>query len=256
MRKFLAGFIILICLSSAVQNVAAQSDEIKPKYLVWEVKVSPAQLGESLKAINAQHEFLKGQNYPYAGFVQYSNDGYLWYSTPIRNYADIDQINETDKKLWEENKEKSEELQKLFEGSYKTVSGMVLVEQPELCVLSQTTEMPTGKRFRYFEKFYIKQGKGQEFEEIVKKYKALRVKHGVTDAFYTFYPAFAPDLSVVYFIDEVGMSPAEHFSENDKIWEKFGAEGEQLWNDVIQVVDKIETHIGQVDYDVSYFPAN
>jgi hypothetical protein len=115
---------------------------------------------------------------------------------------------------------------------------------------------PTGKQFRFFQRFYVKQGKGEEFADLIEKYKSLREKHGVTDAFYTFYPLFGPDMSIVYFIDELGNSAAEHYDQSDKIWEMFGDEGKKLREDVMPLLEQTESHTGWADYDYMYTPSN
>ena len=188
MRKLFSGIFVLVFLAVLANFANAQEDAPKPKYMVWEVKVSPAQLDKTLEAIKFQHDFLKSENYPYAGFVQYTNDGLLYYSTPFMQYAEIDEMNATDKTLWEENPEKGKEVREKFE--------------------------------------------------------------------YTFYPEFGPNMSIVYFIDELGDNPADHYKKSDEMWAKFGEEGKQLWEDVKPLIDKMESHIGWADYDMSYFPSN
>jgi hypothetical protein len=257
MKKFIAGILILFFIVLMTPQIGAQDDAPKPKYMVWQVKVTPAQLAKTLEAIKFQHTFLKQQNYPYAGFVQYTNDGYLYYSTAFQDYADIDKMNAVDKKLWADNPEKSKEIQKEFEGTYKSVGSIILELQPELSIMAPESDVaPTGRQFRFFQRFYIKQGKGKEFAELTKKYKALRQKHGVTDGFYTFYPSFGPDMSIVYFIDEMGNNAAEHYAQSDKTWEMFGEEGKELWESVLPLLEKTESHIGSADYDFMYIPSN
>ena len=255
MKKIFTIFFTLILTFTIVINSIAQEDLPKPKYLVWEVKVNPVQLDKLLDAIETQHKFLKEMDYPYAGFVQYTNDGYFWYSTAIKDYADIDKMDAVDKELWSSNSEKTEEIQKKFEGAYSSIGSFILELQPELSILpSKQVDEPSGKRFRYFEKFYLKNGKRKAFEEASKKYVALCKKHGYTAPLYTFYPTFDKDLSVVYFIDELGDNAVDFYTKNKEKWEKFGEEGGQLWEEVKPLIERIESHLGTVDLDISYFP--
>ena len=256
MKKLFAVLLILSVTAIAYNNASAQDDAPKPQYMVWEVKVNPVQMDKLIDAIKTQHAFLKEQNYPYDGFVQYTNDGYFWYSSAFQSFADIDKMDAVDKKLWEENAEKSKEIQEKFKGAYTSVGSIILELQPELSILPpQSAEIPTGMKYRLFEKFYIKQDKSKEFFELTKKYKALREKHGYTEAFYAFYPKFGPDMSTVYFIDEMGDSAADHYAKSDKKWEKFGEEGMKLWEDLKPLVEKIEVHNGWADYNASYYPS-
>ncbi|MDX8339963.1 hypothetical protein SLH46_12255 [Draconibacterium sp. IB214405] len=256
MKKLFTGLLILAFVSLNFATLHAQETPQKPKYMVWEVQVNPIQLQKMQQALKSQNAFLAEQNYPFANLTQYTNDGYLWYSVPFTNYADIDKIEATSQKLWKENGEKSKELQALFEESFTSIAGLILELQPELSIIPEQTSIRTGQKFRFFEQFHIKYGKEKEFEELVKQYISLRKKHGIENGFYTLYPVFAPAMNVVYFIDETGSGAAEHFSENDKQWQMFGAEGEKLWNDVMPLIEKIVTHLGAVDYDVSYVPNN
>ncbi|WP_347841237.1 hypothetical protein [uncultured Draconibacterium sp.] len=257
MKRLFGVILIFSILLLSNHHLNAQESAPKTKYMVWEIKVTPVQLESLLAALKSQNEFLKEQNYPFPNITQYTSDGYLWYSVPFTNYADIDKIEAASQKLWKENSDKSKELQEQFKDAFSAIGGLILEAQPELSILpGESSVTPKGKKFRFFEKFYIKYGKEKEFEELIKRYVAMRKNHDIQDAFYTLYPAFAPDMNVVYFIDETGNNAAEHYTQNEKHWQMFGEEGEQLWEDVKHLVSKIETHLGTIDYEVSYFPAN
>ncbi|WP_319502394.1 hypothetical protein [uncultured Draconibacterium sp.] len=255
MKRIFIGILFLTFFALPNSSVNAQDTPPKTKYMVWEVQVNPLQQEKLLHAIASQNAFLKEQNYPYANITQYTNEGYLWYSIPFTNYADIDKIEAASQKLWKEHSAKSKELQKLFDDAFNSIGGFILEYQPELSIRAEERDIPAnGKRFRFFEKFYIKFGKEKEFEDLIKRYKELRETNGFKDDFITLYPAFAHEMNVVYFIDETGSNAAEHFSDIEKHWEIFGKDGEELWNDVKQLIVKIETRTGLIDYDVSYFP--
>ena len=255
MKKIFTGFVVLILAAAFSNNVYAQDDTPKPKFMVWEVKVNPVQLDQLLDAIDTQNKYLKEMNYPFQGFVQYTNDGYLWYSSAFQNYSDIDKMDAADKKIWSSDSEEVKEIQKKFDGAFSSVAGKILELQPELSVMSPDQNVtPTGTKFRYFEKFYLKQGKKKEFEDALKKYIALREKHGYTSPMYTLYPSFDNNLSVVYFIDELGDNVVDFYTKNEEKWQKFGDDGAQLWEEVKPLVEKIESHTGTADFDRSYFP--
>ncbi len=256
MKKFYAAILILAVLV-ILSPVTDAQENAKTKYLVWEVELTPLQLNKAIDAIKAENAFYMENNFPFSNLTQYSNDGYLWYSIPITKYADIDDIETNLKKLREKDSEKSKEIEKNFDDTYQNINRMILESQPELSIPgAESATTPTGSKFRFFEKFHIQPGKHAEFEKIVKRYVELRKKHQVKEAFYTFYPTFAPNLNIVYFIDETGNNPAEHYEMNGKQWEQFGEEGQQLWTDVMQVVNKVETHLGQINFDLMYVPSN
>lgn len=257
MKKFLRLLCILTLGNLLVTISYAQQEEAKPKHMVWEVQLTPAQLELSKEAIRTQNEFYKEKNFPFSNFTQYTIEGKLWYSVEFLNYTDLDYILATTRKFWESNPDKADEIQLKFLGSYKSVGRMILVEQPQLSYRpKKQEEEPAGIQFRFYEKCYIKQGKREEFEEMIKKYIKLRKKNGIKEPLTTLYPAFSSDLSVVYFIDELGDSPSEHYAMNADAWNKFGKEGKKLWNEIILVLDKVETYIGQADYDLIYEPSN
>jgi hypothetical protein len=239
----------------ALENVYAQDDVPKTKFIVWEVQVNPSQLDGILEAFEFQNEFLKEQNYPYAGHVNYSNDGLLWYSTPFMNYSEIDEMNAVDEKLSEKHPEKQKEIWEKFSGNYKSVGSFILELQPDISVMPSSAAPTEGKAFRFFDKLHIKSGKMMEFKDIAKRYKALYEKFEIQGSYYMYYPQFGPDMSVVYLIDDMGESAAQHYSMNDDKWKQFGEEGMKLWEDFKPMVEKIETHIGTVNYDASFFPA-
>ena len=256
MKRLFTCILLLSCVF-IFKSTVAQENTPKPKFMVWEVMVNPMQMDKLMDAIQFQHQYLKEQNYPFEGFVQYTNDGYFWYSTGFQNYSDIDKMNAADEKLWSSNDKKLEEIQKKFEGAYNSIGSFILELQPELSIMPpQQDAAPTGTKFRYFETFYLKQGKQQEIEEAIKKYIALRKKYGYDAAMYTLYPRFDDNLSVLYFIDELGNNAADYYTKNQEKWAKFGEEGEQLWDEVKPLLERIESHSGWANYDVSYFPEN
>ncbi|MCG6188381.1 hypothetical protein [Maribellus maritimus] len=226
------ALIIMVCAS----HMNAQ-ENAKIKYMVWEVQLTPLQLENAQKVIAAENVFYKENNHPYMNATQYTNDRYLWYSVPFTEFGDLDEMQKAMIKMYEENPERTKEIQKLFDISYTKVGRMILESQPELSVAGeQMTNTPTGSKFRFFEKFYIKQGMWDKFQELTKKYVDLRRKHRITSAFYTFYPVFGADMNTVYFIDETGNSPSEHCKLNEEQWAKFGEEGKKLWQEVLPIV--------------------
>ena len=255
MKKIYALFIVVVLVFSVYLS-NAQSNE-KTRYMVWEVQLSPEQLTNAISAITAENAFFKEMKHPGTNITQYTNDGYMWYSVPFSKYADLDEMESRMRKMWQDNPEKSKEIQKMFDKSYTTVGRIILESLPELSIQGEQLQgTPTGTKFRYFEKFYLKPGAGEKFQEVTKKYVELRKKHGIKYGFYTYYPVFAQDMDVVYFIDDTGNSPAEHFTLNEEQWKKFGDEGEKLWQQVVPLVRKIETHIGQINYDLMYVGSN
>jgi hypothetical protein len=254
MKKIYALFVVLILVFS-VHLSNAQSTE-KTRYMIWEVQVSPQQLQDLINAIKTENALFKEKGYSYANVSQYTNDGYLWYSVPFTKYAELDDMENAMNKFWKENQEKMKEIGKMFETSYSKVGRIILESQPELSVQGEQQDgTPGGSKFRFFEKFYLQPGAGEKFEELIKKYVELRKKHEIKYGFSTFYPVFAQDMDVVYFIDDTGNSPAEHFSLNEEQWKKFGDEGGKLWQAVVPLVRNIETHLGQINYDLMYVPA-
>lgn len=255
MKRLFTVLVTLAFVSVYVGNVQAQEDTPKPKYIVWEAKVEIAQMDKLLSALDAVHDHMNELDYPYEELIQYANDGYVWASTQIENMADVDKIREADRNFWESDPKKSEELGKMFDDSYIKVGGMVIELQPELSIMPSEQNMQnSGKRFRLFEKFYVKSGKGMAFSETIKKYCKLRKEHGFNQPLYTFHPLLASDMSVVYFISEMGNSPAENYTINDEFWTKAGEDGMDLWNEVKQNVSRMEQYFGVIDFDHSYFP--
>lgn len=256
MDKLLNWLFVLAFASLMVTHAHAQETEKKTRYMVWEVKLtSPDQLILTIEAIKAQNDLFREIKYPYANSTQYTSEGFLWYSVRFSDYADIDTIIAITEQLWKGNPELADTFQLKFEGAFSSVSRMVFEHHPELSFPStMPPDITEGKQFRFFEICYVKEGKKEVFEELIKKYIKLRKRHRYKDAFYTMYPTFGSDMSVVYFIDEMGNNPTEHYSMNADAWNKFGKKGQLLWYEMTQVLDKVETHIGQVDWDLMYSP--
>ncbi len=255
MKTAKAVIIVLLGMYMTL-HVSFAQDVAKMKILLYEVQLSPTQLDKIIDAVKAENAYYMEKKFPYMNVTQYSNDGYLWYGIPFTSYADLDKMDVAIKNLWKDNPEKMEQLGQGF-NNYQNVARIILELQPQYSVPGESQMAPPeGTRFRMYEKFYIKPGQRQEFEKQLKKYVDLRNKHGITDAFYTYFPQFAPNIDVIYFVDETGNNPAEHYQLNDDQWQKFGTEGQQLWDDVSKLIDRVESHLGQIDYSIMYSPEN
>lgn len=99
MKTIYTELLILVIFSLINYSLNAQQNQLKTKYMVWEIQVNPLQQEKLLQAIKSQNAFLKAQNYPFANTTQYTNEGFLWYSVPFTNYADIDKIEAVSQKL-------------------------------------------------------------------------------------------------------------------------------------------------------------
>ena len=246
--------VILISLFIAIQ-ADAQQEVNKSIHMVWEIELNPTQLNMTTQAIKDQNEFYKMAGYPYPNFTYYTHEGYLWYTVPLSGYGDIEKIQETALKLWSSYPKQMQEFQERFQGTYNNMGRIILIEQPELSILPiENIYAKSGQQFRFIEKFYIKHGKEELFDQLLRKYVSLRKQNRIKAPFYTYYPSFSHNLSVVYCIDELGNSAIEYYTLIDKAWDKFGAEGQKLRQDLMQVIEKVETYVGQIDYNLNYFP--
>lgn len=256
MKKLLAGFIIF-CLITTIshQSSYAQDDPPKLKYMVWELQLSPIQMERALKAVKAQNTFFKEQKFPFGNFNQTTNEGYYWYSVEFSDYADIDKIQATVKELWKNNSDKQKELQKNFDDTYYQIGRFILEMQPELSSIPENSDRFSGSEHRVVSRFHVKPGKEKEFTEQTKKYVELRKKHGVSERFITYTAEFGPDLNIFYFIDELGESPAEHFTKNENFWKKAGTDGEELWKAVAPLLNKTEYFHTTAHFDINYIPS-
>ena len=164
MKRIFVTFLILILIAPfTIKLTSAQNDVPKTKFLVWEVKVTPSQHSNLLEAVKFQHDFLKEQDYPYTGYVNYTSDGLFYYSTPFMQFSEIDEMNEVDEKLWKDFPEKQKEIWSKFEGNFKSVGSIIMELQPEISKLRpDDSEYTVDKHFRFFEKFTLKNGKLME----------------------------------------------------------------------------------------------
>lgn len=253
--KKLPVVLLIFFLFTSILNVNAQDDSPKPKYMVWELQLSPTQMERALSAVKAQNSFLKEKAFPFGNFNQTTNEGYYWYSVEFSDYADLDKITTTVKDLWKKNPEKQKELQKNFDDTYNTIGRFILEMQPEMSSIPENSDRFTGSTHRVISRFYVKPGKEEDFMEQTKKYVELRKKHGVTERFIAYTPEFGPDLNIFYFIDELGESPAEHYTKNENFWKKAGEEGEQLWKEVAPLLNKTESFHTTAHFDINYVPS-
>lgn len=254
MKKLITGFLILFLCVLSSTFISAQNDEPNQKFMVWELQLSPTQVDQVMKAVKAQKEFFTKTGHPISNLNQMTNEGYYWYSIPFTKYAELDEIYAIYDKLWKDHPEEMTEIMEQMKGSFNTIGKFALELLPEISVLPESQPALSGIRFRVYERFYIKPGMEEDFKKFTKEYVALRKKHGIDAYLYTLVPDFGSDLSVFYFVDELGENQADHYIRNMEFWEKAGEDGEKLWKKVAPLVNRMETFYGQVNYDISYFP--
>jgi hypothetical protein len=230
-------------------NVLAQDEEPKPQlYMVWEYVVKPDMVNEVDSIVKKRNAILKKHKYPYTQSTSSSSDFHYYFSTPIENLAEVEEINRELNKIddpeWQETSKESYD-------NYYYFKQKIVTFRPDLSYLPESRLQEEEGNFRSWGFFYVKPGKTSEFVEIMKKWVELYKEKNIPTGFRTHSGGIGTDRPW-YYLGMRGKSAAAFFTQTEKNYKILGADSESLWNKTKSVLRKYEMKIGMYRPDLSY----
>jgi len=248
----LVGFVVILC---SLTTLAQEKEQKAQAYFVLDVAVKPSMIAKyeaaakEMVSLNAQYN----ATYPWYGFSV--DDSHYSFFIPVENLADVDNMfkedSELEKKMGEE---KSNEIGKLFAGTFEYVHTYMIYHRPDLSYTPENPRLQPGEaNFRHWILYYIQPDKEKEFHEILKKFVTLPKSKNVTDGYEILVGGMGLDTPTCI-VSLSGKSAADFEVHFEKLWELLGEEAMGLVQKLIAMARGIEIKTAWFRPDLSYIP--
>lgn len=183
-----------------------------------------------------------------------TNDMHYLYVTPIENHGALDDMH----KNWEAltakvGEDKMSAVWAKFDQCYDVHRNYVITLDEELSYYPSGDIMADNGNARKWTYIHGYPDKLHQLREVSKKWKELYVKHGIQKGYRVYRGGLGTDIGTMIIVD-YGSDIGDIVMHEKKIQEKFGAEGQALWMESIQVVRKVDEKYGQMRPDLSVAP--
>jgi hypothetical protein len=248
----MVGFVVSLC---ALTTLAQEKEQKAQAYYLQDVAVKPSMIAEyeaaakEVVSLNSQYK----ATYPWNGFS--ADDFHYYFSIPVENLADVDNMfkedSELEKKMGEE---KSKEIWKRFAGTYEYVRSVMIYHRPDLSYTPESPRLqPEEANYRQWIWYYILPDTGNKFQEILKKFVTLAQSKNVTDGYNIYSGGTGMDLPA-YLVAFSAKSAADFETHYEKAWELLGEEGKALMQKLVALTREREVKTAWFRPDLSYIP--
>lgn len=248
----MVGFVVSLC---SLPTWAQGEEQKAQAFYVLEVVVKPYMIAEyeaavkELVSLNSQYK----ATYPWYGFS--ADDFHYYFSIPVENLADVDNMfkedSELEKKMGEE---KSKEIGKRFAGTYEYVRSFMLYHSPDLSYTPESPRLQSEEaNYRLWVWYYIQPDKQEEFQEVLKKFVTLAQSKNVTDGYSIHVGGIGMDIPA-YIVAFSAKSASDHETHYEKTWQLLGEEGKALLQKVIALTREREVKTAWYRPELSYIP--
>jgi hypothetical protein len=234
----------------------AQSEPNNQMFMVWMNQVPPEHAAQYENVVKLQAEILKKYHHNIPYYVFATDDYYYYWVTPIDNLAAIEGLN----KNWEEfntevkQKEGSYPYQQ-FKGLINGLTPQVIMLRSDLSYFTPvTTNIAENPYFR-FGYCYVNEGYEKDFEENWEKWVELFKKNNAVIG-WNLYEGILGTENPFYLWGETYKNETDMATSRAKAFEGMGEEANNLWQETISLLRKIEYKTGWYRPDLSYIPEN
>ncbi|MFQ5604093.1 MAG: hypothetical protein ACE5HS_12580 [bacterium] len=252
-------FPILVAVLVGLLALPVFAQDEKPTgqlYSIHEDIVKPSMVAQYESAVKDYvAEFVKHKiAFPYMQSSS-TNDFHYFYLVPLENFADLDKIKkageEFDKKLGEE---KRQEFDKRFAGTYEYHQDLIARMSGEYSYQPEAPRLkPEEATFLHWTYLYIKAGKEKEANEIARQYKALYASKKIADGYNLYIGEMGTEMPL-FVVVSWAKSASDFFTQQEKIKEMLGEEGQALAAKAMAVTRKFVQKTGRSRPDISYMP--
>jgi hypothetical protein len=248
----IVGFVVSLC---ALTTLAQEKEQKAQAYNLLDVAVKPSMIAEYEAAVKEAVSLNSQYKATYSWYGFSADDFHYYFSVPVENLADVDNMfkedSELEKKMGEE---KSEEIGKLFAGTYEYVRSYMLYHSPDLSYTPESPRLqPEEANYRQWIWYYILPDKEKEFQEILKKFVTLAQSKNVTDGYNIYSGGIGMDIPA-YLVAFSAKSAADFETHYEKAWELLGEEGKVLMQKLIALTRERELKTGWLRPELSYLP--
>lgn len=233
---FTRSIFILVLLFMGNAFTLAQDDSQGQLWFCWEATVNPAHLDEFMDLqLELRKSDLKevGFSYPIRAWTDGLFHYYFFY--PVDTYNDKDAIYSELGKAIE--LQGNDWLNRMFSTLDNHTTWFIRWD-PELSYSPENSRLNSGEGvYCIWDMFYIDPGKEQEVRDLQKGFITILKDKGYDDAVDIYIGELGLDgyfyMGVIF-----GKSPADLWTQNDKMWELLGDEGGQLFKEMRKYLKK------------------
>jgi hypothetical protein len=223
-------------------------------YFVAEVFVSPSTDAKFYEASKDEVLFWSKLKLPYPYSACVADDNRYYFLVPVADYADAGNFLKT---MGEAATKAPAEYQALlgkFAGTYEYERYSIYTLTPELSYFPQKPRPAQGElNYIALDFWYIKPGKDQEFEKLLKEMLALMKKNNIADVYSAYIGAMGAELPV-YVFTAMDKDEASFYAHNTEMWNILGKEGSDLIAKMTTLRRKSEWHNAWPLPEISYTP--
>jgi len=239
-----------------ISGITSGKENKSQLFISNKVIVKPAEKNIYIDAAKKEKEYLLDYKYPYPSMVYSTDDNCFYYFTPINNFAEVDSIVEIFNEIEKKDPEGFKEMLETANGTFEYMRQSFCFYRPDLSINNKNPEFPEHLgNTRIWDIHYVKPGMNQQYESIVKELKYLADKNNASQMWNIYYGTIGNE-QPVYFGIGAAKNMSEFYDENNKMWEKLGEEGSQLYDKLMHCIRKREIKSGFYRKDLSYFPDN
>jgi hypothetical protein len=246
---------ILVCFLAGLGSLAmsARAQEKPQLWTVWEFTVKPPKDEAFYQAFKGMVALMAKHKFSYSMYAHSVNQFRYELATPLKNYADLENLY----KAWDDLAKKAgdewKNLWKAFEGAYECMDQSNWYWRPDLSYAPTSPRLkPEEEKFLLEDVFYVEPGKEADFEAVSKDLMALCKNKNITEqAIQVFVCDIGPGMPV-YEGSGAGKDMIDFWDNNRKMWDKLGKDGEALVAKCLTLIRKREWRQGWFLPELSY----
>jgi hypothetical protein len=251
--KQILNVVLILATYSIFCGLEAQEEKPKTQgFIVWEDQVQPSKV-EAYE--NGSKKMLQtyGENGLSYEIHIYSTDDYRYYwVVDIDRFADIDTLYREFSKIYKAmGEEASNEIDAALDGTINKTKIWTCYWRSDLSYMPEIAA--DSGDFRFWGFMYVKQGKQQEMQDILKEWAALYKSNGIDRGFGGFVGDIGTEMPFMFYLEQ-GKSPAEYYQANEAVGKKLGEKADELWERTAALLRGFEPVTGWYRKDLSYYP--
>lgn len=236
----MAGLVVSLCSIT----ILAQAEEGEQKtQLIWlrEIAVKPPLVGEYVAAMKDYVALCKEHNYPYAFSAWEDGNFNYFYVYTVDNYqAPINIYEASSEMLKKWGEEQAQKFEKAMRTSISSYKDYFIEYLPEYSYIPENPRLKDEEmKYAIWDIFHVPLEKEAEHLELMKKFLSLMKSKSITEAVY-FYTGRFGTKRPFYFGLMFGKDAADFWTANEKMWERLGKEGGELYQKFMKLIEKRE----------------
>jgi hypothetical protein len=248
----IVGFVVSLCALTTL----AQEEEKEPELVfVREFTVKPSMRAQFVETTKIWATTCKEHNFSRSWYAWHDGDFHYYYFVPVKDYGDIDSFSaDYDATMENLGEEELQEIDKKFFASIDSFNDYFIWSMPKFSYVPENPRLKEEEQnYAIWDMLYSLPGKKKEIEELSQKLHDLLKSKNYNDEVYI----FAGDIGTerpVYIGVLYGKDAADFWTQNEKMWELLGEEGENIFQKWMSLLRKRDFKQFWYSPDLSYTP--